>query len=98
MFETTDHSIAAAVRVALASDPLVPDRDLTVSVLDGWVTIEGSVEHEWEREQVEHAVLGIEGVRGMTNDLGVWPPDLESGVIRETLEEALELREDSTSS
>jgi osmotically-inducible protein OsmY len=39
----------------------------TVTVKDGWVTLEGEAEWQYQREQAEAAVRRIRGIKGVTN-------------------------------
>jgi osmotically-inducible protein OsmY len=42
-------------------------------VEDGWVTLEGEVEWQYQREWAEKAVWNVRGVKGITNDIKVRP-------------------------
>jgi osmotically-inducible protein OsmY len=88
--DDTDTEIAQAVRHALAWDVLVSDTSITSTVTDGWVTLEGQVERLREREDAEHAVRYLRGVRGVSNKLSVRPPTVQPERLREVMEEALE--------
>ena len=88
----TDAEIARAVRNALEWDAHVPADRIETTVSDAWVTLEGSVDYWSEREEAERAILHLAGVRGVTNAIGVLGPPIDSGRIRETIEEALERR------
>jgi osmotically-inducible protein OsmY len=86
----TDTEIAQAVRHTLEWDVLVPDTGITSTVTDGWVTLEGRVDRLREREDAERAVRYLQGVRGVTNKLGVRPPTIQPERVREVIEDALE--------
>jgi osmotically-inducible protein OsmY len=88
--ERTDSDIAAAVTRALEWDAQVPIENLDVTVSKGWVTLEGTVEWEYERRAAERVVRSITGVRGVTNLINVRPrlkpsPD----ELKRRIEEAL---------
>jgi osmotically-inducible protein OsmY len=71
--ERTDPEIAAAAVHALQWDALIPDDGVKVKVSNGWVTLEGEVEWEYEKRAAERAVRALAGVRGVTNLISVRP-------------------------
>jgi osmotically-inducible protein OsmY len=71
--ERTDADIAAAVTRALEWDAQVPVEQLDVTVSKGWVTLEGTVEWDYQRRAAERVVRSISGVRGVTNLINVQP-------------------------
>lgn len=48
---------------------------IDVSVDNGWITLEGTVNAYWEKVAAENEALDINGVLGVTNNLGVVPTD-----------------------
>jgi len=70
----TDGAIAAA-----AADHLewaswsVPPRSVQVTVSDGWVTLEGQVEWQYQKEAAETAVHRLSGVKGVFNSILIKP-------------------------
>ena len=85
----TDTEIAQAVRHVLEWNVMVPDTRITSTVTDGWVTLEGSVDRLRERDDAERAVRYLLGVRGVTNKLGIRPPQVKAERVREVIEDAL---------
>src|SRR5947209_6038040 len=69
--ERTDADIAAAAIRALDWDAFLPADKVKVSVSKGWVTLEGEVDWQFEREDAERVVRRLTGVRGVTNLLKV---------------------------
>src|SRR4030088_818451 len=65
--EHTDADIAAAALRALEWDAFVPSDKVQVTVSKGWVTLEGEVDWEFERNDAERVVRRLTGVRGVTN-------------------------------
>jgi osmotically-inducible protein OsmY len=59
-----------------------------VVVKSGWVTLEGEVEWNYQRERVEDAVRRVRGVKGTTNSIEV-KPQVAPAEIRRKIEEAL---------
>jgi osmotically-inducible protein OsmY len=90
----SDAEIAAAVRHALTWDVFVPDQRIRSTVTDGWVTLDGHVDFWAEREDAEHAVRNLVGVRGVTNRIAVTvtPPRELPADVHRAIEEALARR------
>ncbi len=90
----TDADIARAVRWALEWDVRVPQRRIQCSVSEGWVTLKGPVDSWQQREDAEHAVLNLAGVRGLVNEIEVVGPTPRPEDIRTEVMRALERRAD----
>lgn len=90
----TDEDIARAVRHVLEWDALVPDENIKSTVSEGWVTLEGGVDLWRERQDAEEAVLRLEGVIGVINQLRVAPQMIDPKDLRQQIEYALERRAD----
>lgn len=71
--ERNDSDVAQAVLNALKWDTSVPEEKLSVSVSKGWVTIEGAVDWNYQRESCEKAIEKLIGVKGVTNRISVAP-------------------------
>jgi osmotically-inducible protein OsmY len=69
----TDTDIAQAVVSALRWNTMVPEKDITVSVSDAWVTLKGRVKWEYQRAAAANAVRDLAGVRGVTNVIAIEP-------------------------
>ena len=93
-FTRTDSDIALAVRHVLQWDALVPDEQIQSTVSDGWVTLEGEVDLWRERQDAETAVLRLEGVVGVINEITIAPKTVDVEELREEIECALERRAD----
>ena len=65
--QRTDADLAAAALRALEWDAFVPTDKVKVTVSNGWVTLDGEAEWEFEREDAERVVRRLTGVRGVTN-------------------------------
>lgn len=90
----TDTDIASAAVRALEWDVQVPYRNLKVRVADGWITVEGEVEWQFQREAAVKAVRNLLGVKGVNNQITlasrVTPADLK-GRIETALKRHAEL-------
>ena len=60
--ERNDSDIAQAAMNALKWDTSVPDENVKVSVTKGWVTLEGSVDWNYQRESCEKVVEKLSGI------------------------------------
>ena len=87
----TDTEIAQAVRRALEWDVFVPEDDITSTVTDGWVTLEGAVDRWSQRYDAERAVRNLAGVKFVVNKITVKPTKVTEHV-QQAIEQALERR------
>jgi osmotically-inducible protein OsmY len=60
---------------------------IRVVVRDGWLTLEGSVEWNYQRERAEEAVRYLRGVKGVTNLIHL-QPRIPPSAIKDRIEEA----------
>lgn len=67
----TDMDIAEAAVSALRWNTNVPDKKIKVTVEDGWVTLEGEVEWEYQSTAAKNAVNNLTSVRGVTNNIKI---------------------------
>ncbi|HEY3244383.1 MAG TPA: BON domain-containing protein [Phycisphaerae bacterium] len=89
--ERSDQDIAHAVRAALEWDAFVPDARIRSTVSQGWVTLEGEVEHWSQRLDAERAVDRLTGVKGIDNRITVRPTiKADAAKIRKGIEDALD--------
>lgn len=66
-----DTEIAQAVVNALRWDSQVPDEKIKTKVEDGWVTLEGDLEWDFQRTAARNAVENLLGVKGVFNNIRV---------------------------
>lgn len=69
----TDSEIAQAALSALKWNTLVPDERITITVSNGFVTLKGKVDWEYQRRAAAHAVRDLTGVRGVANMISLEP-------------------------
>jgi len=86
-----DTAIAEAILNAFKWNTLVPESKLKVKVDDGWVTLEGAVDWQFQKNAAYKAVRDIEGVRGVSNEITL-NPRLEKTDIEKTIRRALHRR------
>jgi osmotically-inducible protein OsmY len=66
-----DADIVAAALNVLAWDVSIPKGAVLVQAQKGWLTLEGTVDWQYQKERAEHAVRHLSGVRGLSNHLAV---------------------------
>jgi osmotically-inducible protein OsmY len=71
--ERTDVDIAEAAVRALKNNYSVPDDKIKVTVRQGWITLEGTVEWQYQRQAAESSVRYLTGVKGVSNLITVTP-------------------------
>ena len=86
--ERTDEDIARAAVRALESHISVPRDRIKVTVSGGWITLEGDVEWQYQRQAAEAAVRNLLGVNGVINLITI-KPRVSPSEIRFKIEEAL---------
>jgi osmotically-inducible protein OsmY len=69
----TDVDLAASAVGSLKSHASVPADRTKVTVAEGWITLEGVVEWQYQQEATEDAVRSLTGVVGITNMITVHP-------------------------
>lgn len=67
----TNLEIADEVLDALKSNWAVPKDKVTVKVEDGWVTLEGELPWNYQREEAKSAINYLRGVKGVTNNIKI---------------------------
>jgi osmotically-inducible protein OsmY len=86
--ERTDPDIAAAAVHAIEWDAFVPSDKVKVIVSKGWVTLQGEVEWQYQREDAERVVRRLAGVKGVTNLISV-KPRATATELKKRIEDAL---------
>lgn len=80
----TDEDIARAILNAIKWDVLVPDERIKVKVVQGYVTLEGTVDYKYQETSAVSAIRNLAGVKGVTDFIKVKPPirpsDLKSKI------------------
>jgi osmotically-inducible protein OsmY len=73
VYERTDTEIAQAAVEALTWNSLVPPNRVTVAVSGGWVTLNGTLDWQYQKDAADRTVRNLTGVRGVTNDVTLKP-------------------------
>jgi len=82
-----DPEIARDAVDAIKNQLPISSQDIKVVVKSGWVTLEGAVEWQYQRQTAETAVRRIKGVKGVTNVITV-KPELEPTEIKRKIMDA----------
>ena len=69
----SDTELRTRVINILTWEPAIDETELTASVTDGIVTVEGTVDSYWKRPYVENRIAGLRGVLGIENRIAVVP-------------------------
>jgi osmotically-inducible protein OsmY len=84
--EHNDTDIAREAVNSLRWNALVPADKVIVKVQDGWITLKGDVDYDFERRAAERAVRYLPGVKGVSNLITV-NPKVEPKDIKKQIEE-----------
>jgi osmotically-inducible protein OsmY len=95
-FQRTDTQVAHQAVESLAWNTQVPDERIQVSVTQGWITLSGDVDWQFQRNAAAAAVRTLIGVHGVSNDIKVVPKQVSSSDVSESIKAALERRADRT--
>ena len=66
-----DSGIATAIAHVLENNVQIPEGRVHARVEDGWVTLDGEVDYEFQRQEVERMVRQVRGVIGVTDTLTI---------------------------
>jgi osmotically-inducible protein OsmY len=69
-----DVDIAEAIAHVLEWNVQVPEDRVHATVEHGWVTLEGEVDHGYQRREVERMIRHVRGVTGVLDSITVRPP------------------------
>jgi osmotically-inducible protein OsmY len=89
----TDPEIAADIQHALQSNVMVPQAKITAAVHEGFVTLEGTVDWNYEKGVAVEAAESVLGVRGVINLLAV-KLRVSPASVKEATEAALRRNEE----
>jgi len=86
--KTADDEIAKRALHIISWDTTVPDDRVKIKVQNGWITLSGEVEWNYQRTAAEEAVRKLSGVVGVSNLVGV-RPRVDGSDVKIRIEEAL---------
>jgi osmotically-inducible protein OsmY len=85
-----DEDLAAMARRALRAHVSVPDGQIQVSVVDGWLTLGGEVRWHFQRKAAEDAIRSLPNVRGITNSIKLVPLHPTEADVKDRIERAFQ--------
>jgi osmotically-inducible protein OsmY len=86
--ERIDREIAEDALAALKRELPISSQNLKIVVRDGWVTIEGQVQWDFQRRMAEDAVRRVRGTKGVVNLIRI-EPTASPTQVKSRIEEAL---------
>jgi len=84
----TDPEIARDAVEAMRLDMRVPEARIKAGMREGWITLEGAVDWNYQREAADSCVKRLYGVRGVTNKIEV-KPRVSTTEVKAEIEDAL---------
>jgi osmotically-inducible protein OsmY len=87
-WEKTNSEIANEVLAALKSNWSVPKDKVTVVVENGWVTLEGELPWNYQKEAAKNAVHFLTGVKGVTNSIKI-KSESQDAIEKKVVEHAI---------
>jgi osmotically-inducible protein OsmY len=86
--KTSDDEIARRVANILRWDSRVPQDAVEITVQEGWVTLNGAVDWQFQRIAIENDVYKLSGVAGVNSQIKV-QPRVEVADLQNRIEDAL---------
>jgi len=86
-----DMEIALSARNVLQWTTYLPKDTFTVHVADGWITLSGDVDWEYQRHAALRAVCNLNGVTGVSDQVAI-KPAASLSAVRSGIEAAMQRR------
>jgi osmotically-inducible protein OsmY len=86
-FERTDTEIAQAAVSALKWNTTMPNDRVTLTVTGGWLTLNGTMDWQYQKDAAARTVRDLTGVKGVTNNITV-QPRVKTMDVRDKIEAA----------
>jgi osmotically-inducible protein OsmY len=86
-FERNDTDIAQAAVTALKWNTFIPPNRVTLVVSNGWLTLNGTLDWQYQKEAAARAVRDLTGVKGVANSIIV-KPHVQAGEVQAKIEAA----------
>lgn len=87
LFERTDTEVAQAAVNALKWNTMVPSERVTVTVTNGWIALNGTLDWQYQKDAAARAVRDLTAVKGVTNNITV-QPHVKTLDVRDKIEAA----------
>lgn len=92
-FQLTDEEVAKRAATVLDWNTAIPRGAVKVTVEDGFLTLSGSVDWQYQRAQAEQDLCGLAGVAGLTNQIVIRRVTKKED-IKNSIKEAMHRRAD----
>ena len=89
--ERSDADVARSCENVLVWTTYLPKDSVKVMVEDGWVTLSGQVEWEFQRTTAAAAVRYLAGVKGLSDQISI-KPGVTASIVKSDIEAALKRR------
>ncbi len=89
----TDVEVAEKVAHTIKWHTAIPDENIKIKVTDGWVTLEGEVHWNFQKESAFNAIRTLSGVKGVSNYIVV-KPKVNTTLVKDNIRKALERNAD----
>ena len=86
-FERNDTDIAQAAVTALKWNAIIPENHVSVTVSNGWLTLGGTVDWQFEKQAAARALRDLTGVKGVVNNITL-KPQIQAGDVKAKIEDA----------
>jgi osmotically-inducible protein OsmY len=86
-YERTDTEIAQAAVSAMKWNTMVPADKVNLTVSNGWITLSGTADWQYQRDAAARAVRDLMGVKGVTNNITL-KPHVQAGDVQSKIEAA----------
>ncbi|RXG11666.1 osmotically-inducible protein OsmY [Leeuwenhoekiella aestuarii] len=88
LWSKTDEEVAEEALVSLNANWSIPRDMIAITVEEGWITLEGELPWNYQREAAEEAVHILMGVKGVTNSIKI-NPESRDKIEQHDVEQAL---------
>jgi osmotically-inducible protein OsmY len=86
--ERDDAELRGEVIQAMMLDSLIPST-IDARVTDGWVTLTGTAEWQYQRDEAEFTAGNVRGVVGVDDEIDLKNPQPSAGDVKESIKKAL---------
>jgi osmotically-inducible protein OsmY len=86
--QRSDEDIVGIILSVLAWNSAIPKDGIKVMVEKGWVTLRGHVAWNYQRQIIHQAIVGVTGVKGITDHM-ILKPEVSGIHIKDRIDEAL---------
>lgn len=90
-FKRTDGELADSILSAFRMNVSIPADTVNVTVRDGWVTLDGSVNWRYQKNACEEAIRPLRGIRGISDNIVVKQAvKISAGEIRKRIQSSFQ--------